>query len=227
MDRLLPIIRSRFKKHWKAIACQIYAVNSEENSKRGFLFDLGKIDVPGMVDILGRLKKEGIIRRDLMIVKVKEDFFILNPSKFQSGGNEIVVDVSESLEKPRKIEDLREIRKMLEIVRNQILKLKEEEISVNVLEVPENVCIPTIFGYLINYPIIYYLNPQSDSNCLSLVDLTIHQVISYNEILVSFSIPSEIFSSDLSIQKTIKNFLSNFPNHEIKTFTANYPTIVL
>ena len=191
------------------------------------MFDLGKIDVPGMVDILERLKKKGFIGKDLMIVEVKEDFFILNPSKFQSGGREIVVDVSENLEKPRKIEDLREVREMLEVVRVQILRFKEGNISVNVLNIPVNFCVPTIFGFLINYPIIYYLNPQSDSNCLSLVDLTIHQVISQDEILISFSVPSDIFSTDFSIQKTIKNFLTNFQNYEIKTFTANYPTIVL
>jgi hypothetical protein len=219
------IIKSRFKKHWKTIACQIQAVNGVGNPKRGFLFDCGRVDCPAIVEMVEELKGAGVVTRDLMVVEVGGDVFILNPGKFCVGEEKIVVDVSGKLEKPRKVEELREIQAVLDEVSSQILKLADGGSSLKRLEIPDGFSIPTIFGFLINYPILYYLD--SDSNCLSLVDLQISQVFSDETLLISFSVPSDILSNDPQTRQSIETFLSHFQNHETKTFTANHPTIVL
>lgn len=227
MESLYPVVRSRFKKHWKAIACQIHVVNCDENPKRGFLFDCGAIDVPKIVDVVEKLKREALVRKDIAVVKVKEDIFILNPQKFQHENSKFVVDVSGSLEKPKKIEDLKEIDRMLSAVREQLMA---SGISLITLNISDDCCVPTIFGYLINYPILYYHQPDDDANCLSLIDLEIHQVTTRSETLISFSVPREIFTNDIEMRTEIEKFLHYFQNndnYQIKTFTANYPTIVL
>lgn len=213
------------------IACQIYAVNRDENPKRGFLYDCGGVgDIGSLLKVLLAMKELSLVGKDILIALVKEDIFILNAKKFQRNAVDdvIVVDVSGSLSAPRRIEVSIAFEGMFHSISEQLRVADKDKVLR--MEIRDDWCVPMIFGHLIAYPILYYQNPAEDTNCIGLIDLVIHQVITKNETLISFSVPSLIYNSDKNIQETIDRFLHNFQHHDdhqIKTFTANNPTVVL
>lgn len=223
MERLCAVVREHFKKHWRMIASQIHAVNSDGNPKRGFLYDCGMINVDVLTKLIKKLKQESLIGKDIVVVSVREDIFILNTTKFHQESHHVVIDISGRLTKPTRMDAMTD---MFVRINEQLKAL--QGFAVVDLKLDETWCIPTIFGYLINYPILYYL--QGDENCLSLVDLQVFQVTMKNEALVSFSTPSEIYQHDSSVKEVIDSWLQNFRSDDdfsVKSFIANYPTVVL
>lgn len=224
MERLCQITKLRFKKHWKTIACQIHSVNDHLNPKRAFLFDCGKVEIEKLREHMKALKAENLVSKDIAIVQVQEDIFILNVSKFHQKSSHVLVDVTESLPEPEVISsDF--IFGMLKTIDNQLLTSSVDDV-IDLL-VKEDWCIPTIFGYFINYPILYFL--RSEGNCLSCVDLQVHQVSTHHEILISFSVPSKLVENNKNIQQTINSWLQHFNDDvfSVRSFNANYPTIIL
>lgn len=228
MEGFCSIVRSRFRKHWRAIACQLHAVSDSQNIKRGFLFDCGAANIESLSDLVATLRTNNLIGEEISIVIVKDDIFILNIQKFYHENKHDVIDISGSLEKPIIIEDLTCITEMFRDIDKQLKSFAKNN-SLK-LEIKTDWCVPTIFGYLINYPVLYYLRPGEDDNCLSSIDLKVHQVISDNQTLISFSIPTEIYEENLNMQRNIETWLRSFQKsdeHFIKTFTANNPTVIL
>ena len=226
MDRLSSVVKSRFKKNWKQIVCQIVAVNDACNPKRGFLFDCGAGDVGKLTQLLQELKCESLINNKIVLVVVHEDIFILNPHKFEDEIPPVVVDVSGSLEVPRKFAcDV--VTSMFEEVKKQI---RSSTAGLIKLEIAENWSVPTIFGYLINYPVLYFLNPNDDANNLCSVELQVYQITSDDQTLISFSVPKAIIDQDEDVQQSITSWLLHFQSHadfKIKMFTATHPVVVL
>lgn len=231
MERLYAIVRKYFKKHWRMIASQIHAVNSVGNPKRGFLYDCGAINVDALIKLIKKLKEESLIGKDIVVASIKEDIFILNTTKFHQESRHVIIDISGSLTKPTRMDAMTDmfvrINEQLEAFQGSDVVDLKLGLKLN-LKLDETWCIPTIFGYLINYPILYYL--KGDENCLSLVDLQVFQVTSNNDILVSFSVPSEIYQNDSNVKEVIDSWLQSFQNGDyfsVKSFIANYPTVVL
>lgn len=209
------------------IACQIQAVNDAANPKRAFLFDCGSADLKVLSKLIVKLKEQNQISKHIALVAVKEDIFILNKRKFLEESCHVVVDVSGSLVGPKRIDNSNDMNVMFMEIRKQIESFVEE---MSVLEVNEIWCVPTIFGYLINYPILYYQHPGDASNCLSFVELKAYQIKSSGQTLISFSVPSQIDEKDLKVQEVINNWLNSFRNSDkfhIETFSSNYATVVL
>lgn len=222
MERLCAIVRKYFKKHWRMIASQIHAVDSDGNPKRGFLYDCGTINVDALMKLIKKLKEEHLIGKDIFVASVREDIFILNKTKFHQQSRHVVIDISGSLSSPTRMDAMTDtfIR-----ISEQVKAFQGSDVVD--LRVDETWCVPTIFGYLINYPNLYYL--KGDENCLSLVDLRVFQVTTNNDILVSFSVPSEIYQ-DSSVREVIDSWLQYFQNDDnfsVESFIANYPTVVL
>jgi hypothetical protein len=219
------IIKSYFKKHWKTIALQIEVVNDIFNPKHAFLFDCCAVDVDKLNGMIEKLKSDEFISKEIKIVALKEDFFILNTKKFQHKTNHVIIDASGRLKKPEIKESL-EVQEMLDDIRSQIIA-KQDELMIN-LDMKETWSGPTIFGYLINYPILYFVD--DDENCLSLIDLKVHQIKIKDEILISFSVPSEIHDNNLIVKQAISSWLSFFhksDHFKIEIFDANHSSVIL
>lgn len=233
MDRLSSVVKSRFRKHWRTISCQIRAVNDDGNPKRGFLFDCGTLDVEKLVDLVRRLKKDSLIAREVTVAVVKEDIFILNTRKFQSDMPgccpivSIVINVSGSLKSPEKVNS-----GSVESIFNEITSqlINNIEADVITLNLDDNWSVPTIFGFLIGYPVLYCLQPEQEDNNLSFVELLVFQVLMQTEVLISFSIPKAIHDQDTQARDSIEHFLRHFQNgtdFEVKSFAATHPVVIL
>lgn len=226
MDNLCAIVRSLYTKHWKQIAYQIHAVNDPNNPKRGFLFDCGSADVTILAKLLVILEEANEICKYVFLAAVKEDIFILNKRKFNEETSHIIVDVSGNLNAPKLIENFETSNGMFAKIRSQ---LKSNQEKFTQLEIEEDWCIPTVFGYLINYPILYYQNPSDDSNCLDFVELKVFQVKSKDQTLISFSVPVELYEQSPDIQDLINDWQTNFQNGEfqIEAFISKHATVIL
>lgn len=228
MESFCSIVRPRFRKHWRAVSCQIHAVNNNENPKRGFLFDCGAANVDILIDLVVKLKDKKLIDENILVAVVKDDIFILNVKKFTQESFHVVIDISGSLEKPKIFEDSSLTNEMFQDLNNQIRSSDRKNLTQ--LEIKAGWCVPTVFGYLINYPALYYYKPGDDTNCLSLIDLSVHQIITSDLTLISFSVPTELYDKSQIVRERIETWLHNFQNNDefvIKTFIANYPIVIL
>lgn len=227
MENICAIVRSLYKKHWKQIAYQIQTVNDPVSPKRGFLFDCGSVDVKTLAKLLVMLAEANEISKDVFLAAVKEDIFILNKRKFSEESSHIIVDVSGNLNAPRQIENFETFNGMFAEIRSQIDSNQEKFTQ---LKIEEGWCIPTIFGYLINYPILYYQSPNDDSNCLDFVELKVFQFKSKDQTIISFSVPIELYEQSTAIQESINDWQKNFRSNaefRIETFSSKHATVIL
>lgn len=227
MDRVSSLVKSFFKKHWSMISAQIKAVNHDSNPKRGFLFDCETPDCEKLVNLVRILKNDGLIAREVIVAVVKEDIFILNYRKLTDPTSFVVVDVSGCLKLPEKVVS-DPFEKMFDDIKRQLSSDNEDHLVT--LNIKADWCISTVFGYLIGYPILYYLRPDEDNNNLSYVELLVFQVFAKAGILISFSIPRLIHEQNTKARDSIETFLIYYrksSDYDVKSMFAIHPVVVL
>lgn len=211
------------------IYIQIEAINEIGNPKRGFLFDCCAVDHEKIHKMLKNLQNCNLISSEIIVVDLNSDVFIVNKSKFTDNSTEaIFIDISENLNNPKLLESSETIGHELDRIRNQIISHKEE--SILKFDSSEFSSPPTLYGFLINYPVLYFHHQSSDGNCLSYKNLKVFQVIINKLILLSFSIPESLFNHCDSIKKSINDFLVFYEDKkccEVNISIANYPRVVL
>jgi len=70
-----------------------------------------------------------------------------------------------------------------------------------------NLC--TMFGLLLDYPIVYYFDPSKDVTSLNNEDLVVF-TLQYNQAKVtSFSIPHKVYTENADVNKYISNWISD------------------
>ena len=216
-------------KQIRHISNQFQAVNQENLLKYAFLYDCGNVDVASIKQVIKILSQRRLISSDVRIVTLSQDFFILNINKIlgRENSSKFVIDVSGSNDKPMLVpqDKMNSFNDMFEGIRKQ-LTLNNDEIIAD-----DNWCVTSIFGYLINYPVLYYLPNNIDSNCLGHIDLKVFQILLQDDIVISFSIPLDIFNDNEAIQCHIAAYLKNYQNYsnkyQIKSFIANHSHVNL
>lgn len=208
------------------IALQIAAVNDLNVPKNSFLFDYGTVDVEVLKNILNELKLQKLICHDVKIVTLELEIFIVNVKKIIAGCilsiNLNIIDVGKNLEMPKIIH---KYNKIAEIFDEIVEKLK---CNAEIIELGSygSIC-PTLYGFLINYPVLYFCD--TEENCLSDVELKVFQIKTSNHVLISFSVPLEIYYKNTKIQENIKCYLDKFTSNDysIKTFNTTECNVVL
>ncbi|KAL7028776.1 hypothetical protein ACKWTF_005991 [Chironomus riparius] len=216
-------------KQIRHISNQFQAVNDENLLKNSFLYDCGNVDVASIKQVLNVLRQRRLISSDITVVTLSQDILILNVKKIleRENSSKFVIDVSGSNDKPMLVpqDKMNSFNVMFEEIRKQ-LKLNNYDIISD-----DNWCITSIFGYLINYPVLYYLPNNIDSNCLSHIDLKVFQILLNDDIVISFSIPLDIFNDNEAIQCHIAAYLKTYQNYsnkyQIKSFIANHSHVNL
>lgn len=215
-----------WNKHLKLITNQIHYVNI--GFKVGFLWDIGnRIEYKLILDILNDLKKHKHISDDVILFILDDNYIIVNSRKLSVICNEptsiTFIDCSESLKLPL----------LLNGMPNDILQKLRTQLS-NTIEycemVVDDVCVPTVFGILIGYPVVYWYNTElSNENCLSNIDLIIYQSIQDEDVLIqSFSVP-KILHDVPQIQNALREWKIKVQNSNLylKSFIANLEKAIL
>jgi hypothetical protein len=225
----------KFAKH---IVTQIRVVNEQEFPKSGYLFDCFAADVDLVSKILERLHSCRLIGDELRVVIVQQDIFVLNIKKVVESvlDSYIFVDVSGNLQNPCLLNDdtKNSVILMLENVNAQLKQHAKHQNTIE-LQLKDEWSIATIFGYFLNYPIIYYDKVAID-NCLSMIDLKVFQVSVDDDVIISFSVPLEILSSNNSsnnCDSRISTFLERLPikndepHYRVNSFITNHTHVNL
>lgn len=227
MNHLSLIVKSHFKKRWKTIVCQVKAVNDIRNPKRGFLFDCEAARIEKLSQLVVELKQGNLVGDDIVLATVKDDVFILNTSKFITKQVFVVIDVSGRLKEPQVIDFSKQTVTFDTIDRQLTSQTCNQVVH---LEVHDDWSLPTIFGYLIGYPILYYVQSNEETNNLGFVELTVIQIHHDNDLLFSFSVPKLIHDQDANVRMSLLTWLLPFRNDnnfEVKTFNATHSNVVL
>lgn len=223
------IVKKYYKKHWRLISIQIAALIDATNPKRAFLFDCTRVDETKLSSLIANLRNENFVTNDITLVLAHSDYFIVNRAKFhETLTTSIFIDISGECSSPRLLASSEAIQRNLVDIQKAILSHESDELLR--LELDEAHSPPTIFGFLINYPILYYHQQAHEANCLSHKNLKVFHVTTCNQLLMSFSVPESLFNQCEHIRKSIETFLAHYEHsgeHVVESFIANYPDVVL
>ena len=155
------------------LACDVLLVDA--GLKTSFLFDYACVSGDTLNNFVMGIRKEMLVKNKLIVAKVEEDIFICNLQMTRQRVEDLtIVDVSGNLKEPVLVDD-RASNKILQAMVSEIEGCLEQNRSNSHLDIQlsEFVNRTTAFGYLLDYPVLYWYetNTGCDKNCLSMVPL--------------------------------------------------------
>lgn len=217
IDYLISNFKRKFKNKLHQIAVQLYYVSC--GIKSGFLWDFGgAVDIEWIESLLKSMKKTNLVRIDLIARQINEEIFIINSEFLKVRDIPVFIDVTKNLENPKIIN--KSTNTSIEIM----LKWIESNVAKNMtaVKIPDEICLTSLIGYLIGYPVVYWLDTQlSDDNCLGNVTIKVFQSIHEgNVILSSFSVP-EMLVDNYEIQWAVKLWNDRQVSNSLSVTTFN------
>jgi hypothetical protein len=224
-DVISRLIGKKFRKFSFAMAIQIKVVNNPLTPKSSFLIDFGPRNVDLLKEILSELKTQKLIEDNLTIATLESEIFIINTKKVMERNCESfhIIDISDEVSKPQLISDKLFFFESVEKIKEKLSENRGSEL-IDLGSFGFNS--PTIFGFLINYPVLYFC--KTENNCLSNRELKVFQIHDdENHILISFSVPLEILNENQVICDDINKFLEGFQSYQIKSFITSQENVIL
>lgn len=203
--------------------------------KPSFLWDIpARVDRSLIHSAIDLLKQRKTISRSIKVLILADDLFIFNAVEIELLFSNLLevkfVNCSPTLESPEIFENRKDIFDLIGTMMNNIRENKSNDVLT--IEGSPDWCFPTLFGFLLGYPVVYW-SSSSDNN-LSNHNLVLCKISFSNqdlglnlENIFSFTFPSNLplllyvecwrkklnerFSGDLSMTVT----------------TVSYPLIVL
>lgn len=158
--------------------------------KPSLLFDYAILDLKNAGSLLKGFVAKGLISRPLDALKVGEDILfadfnlLVNCLKKSIEAEEFtLIDISGKLQEPRVLENetakrvKKQCCKILEILQHES---EDSDRTTQLVDLScygdEHWCVPSVFGFLLGYPVIYWCDQTSEQNCLSMVPLNRYTV---------------------------------------------------
>uniref|UniRef100_A0A8D8H0I2 UPF0739 protein C1orf74 n=1 Tax=Culex pipiens TaxID=7175 RepID=A0A8D8H0I2_CULPI len=192
-----------------ALAQQLHSI--ERGLKTGFIWDFACFSAAQANDLLTKLKEAKLVKNSLLAFQIGEDFGFLDGSRIDEikFGNFAFIEISKHLNCPVVVEkssqNSQTIQQTLNSIHAQIQHSIPNEILTLVFDSTVH-CIPTVFGLLIGYPVVYWFDvAQSDQNCLSGVPLTVFQVGWRPQSGPNITTPAVSFSVPCSVLEIVQN----------------------
>lgn len=180
----------KWKKYFKSLSFNVLAVLM--SIKRSYIWDIGpKIErETEIIEFVNKVNE--VLKENLQVLFLNMDISISNskntplPPIFIDISNEIPKIINEQHQK--------------EIFKKQNGKLQNlENLKLNLV----GVCVPSMIGFLIGYPIIYWFN--YDKFFLDGIELKVYKIFLFNNLVMSFSFP-RIFENDNVVIKVISEW---------------------
>ena len=171
----------------------------------------------------------------------EEDIIIINTEFVLSNlddNNTLLVDISSDLKEPRVLTDQAAMTFINQMVSSTIMQLKSKTQTCSFqLQTEATWNISTLFGILLNYPVVYYYSDFSDcTNCLGHVDLCSHKLLlqlddqTDPKLIYSFTYPVKL--REMCADKTemwTQKLMQQFPSFRftLETTTVNLDVVLL
>ena len=213
--------------------------------KPSLLFDYAVVDITNAGHLIEALAAEGLIPYTLDVLKVGEDIFFADLENLVSHLKKTVeseeltlIDISEKLQEPRVLETevsrrvLKQFARIVEVLEQKLnngtLNMSQKNKTArnsevvdlnNVSNGEENWCVPSVFGFLLGYPVIYWCDQASEFNCLNMVPLHRYTVNLKESSLISHSQMWKNFYSSSLIQAG-SDRVESCDDHTVFSFTG-------
>ncbi|CAL1527665.1 unnamed protein product [Lymnaea stagnalis] len=211
-NALVRIFGKRAKNSWKSAVLDFKMV--DHGIKMTCLFDRWLVCAKEMIDFVTSLHNQGLIKNPIGVLAVGVDVIIYNEKSFQHTfsvniSSVLFVDITSTLKQPTLINEGK-VLKTKEVLIEFLSKVcpnDDRTMSVNNMEISEELNVPTLFGLLLGYPIVYWYDRSvGEDNCLTSHSLTLFQVKGYlsnkdltkdsseqSHVIFSFSAPQNLF----------------------------------
>lgn len=180
VDEWEKVIKSSLKKgtnskHIKVLSCNLIAVNI--GLKPCYLWDVPvKLDIYKINQVLSALKASKLLSENVVTFELSGDYFSCNLKEIENLFDHLsetkFVDCSLQLDTPKVIENWsrihQSIKEFMIIIRENFNK------EVFAMEEKTHWCSPTLYGFLLGYPYVYW--SSSTENNLSLNPLYLFKV---------------------------------------------------
>lgn len=234
IDGIKDIIKGHLSRKWNSavtgLATHIFYV--ECGIKTGFIWDVGPpIDLASIIKIMTDLIRTNLISHHLRVLRILDDFCILNIQSYLNINLDDItfVNITSTLSQPQ-ICSFSVLTPFIAAFNQQIKNFQiSEEILLDVVT-DNSVCIPTLFGLVAGFPIIYYYDPLvSDKNCLANIPLNIYQIWFRNEILL-FSVSCPLKLIEINLKNKIEQWKGSVLRNNdlvLKIFQETLSVVIL
>ena len=224
------------RKRWETIAANVISVNW--GVKEAYLFDQGTIDAETILKFLATAQEAHLVSQldvldlgDLFVVHTMRLAKLCRSDQEENFRRVALVDVSPSLEQPYLVTGSKRgvLTDQLRVFTDSLLSALScsttgvHRAKLIALESPSLMPLCAIFGYLLSYPVVYWINetdPRS-TNCLGMVNLRRYSVaMSTRELkdqtVLSFTVP-EILKEP--VKKEMSQWKHQFPSKDTEDYT--------
>ena len=214
--------RLKISRRWKELALNLSFIC--RGIKPGVLWDLGNVDIPRLLELR-------IILQDIFVLDISGDFFLSSRKCFNKHYQKLesnfptVIDISKNLPEPglATVESEQKVRNDFRYLLSQINDSDEDVIDMNI---GDGINVTTMFGLLLDYPVVYYYDTNKEGNCLANRDLTVYKIGSTNLWPISFSVPTNLLPQT-NIPEWLDNLRTSFSDLDIKSESVNLPFVAM
>lgn len=206
----------KWRNYLRAIGVQLLAVII--GIKPGFLWDIGPIPEMYQVEKVIQMINLCFTRKaslELFVLEINQDTCVCC-TKLNTPV--AVIDVSKHLKTPIFKEDQT----------NVVKKLNEKFENIkDGLSIDDQICIPTLVGFVLGYPILYWYDAASDGDtCLSGINLRVFQISFLENIVMSFSVPESLVGLK-EVQIVLNDWEKNLSKGLISSFNRTLERVIL
>lgn len=235
VDEWEKVIKSSLKKgtnskHINVLSCNLIAVNI--GLKPSYLWDIPvKLDIYKINQVLSALKASKLLSENVVTFELSGDYFSCNLKEIENLFDHLsetkFVDCSLQLDTPKVIENCSSIHQSIKefmIIREHFNK------DFFAVEEKTNWCLPSLYGFLLGYPYVYW--SSSTENNLSLHPLLLFKVNYSSDSLKLDSVYSFTAPTCVAVSSHVDGWLAKlkekFPGLvTMTTSSVSYLSVVL
>lgn len=236
VDEWEQVIKSSLKKgtnskHIKVLSCNLIAVNI--GLKPSYLWDIPvKLDIYKINQVLSALKASKLLSENVVTFELSGDYFSCNLKEMENLFDHLsetkFVDCSLQLNTPKVIENLSGIHQSIKECMIYIRENANKEYFA--MEEKTHWCSPSLYGFLLGYPIVYW--SSSTENNLSLNPLFLFKVSYSSDSLKIESVYSFTAPTCVAVNSHVECWLARlndkFPGLvTMTTSTVSHMSVVL
>lgn len=235
VDEWEKVIKSSLKKgtnskHINVLSCNLIAVNI--GLKPSYLWDIPvKLDIYKIKQVLSALKASKLLSENVVTFELSGDYFSCNLKEIKNLFDHLsetkFVDCSFQLDTPKVIENWSSIHQSIK----EFMIIREHfNQDFFVMEEKTNWCLPTLYGFLLGYPYVYW--SSSTENNLSLNPLLLFKVNYSSDSLKLDSVYSFTAPTCVAVSSHVDGWLARLKEKlpglvTMTTSSVSYLSVVL
>uniref|UniRef100_A0A8D8Z6D3 Uncharacterized protein n=1 Tax=Cacopsylla melanoneura TaxID=428564 RepID=A0A8D8Z6D3_9HEMI len=199
---------TKHQRHYRTFLTNLYCVFS--GYKCGYLIDKVSVERDTILNIVQQIVLLELFLCHIRIVIINEDIVVLNVESFLNhlSTKQVFINVSSELSYPVLLtEDTQEVIQIKTFL-HKTFNNTEPEVKITIVE-QGNLCVPTLVGLLLNFPIVYWHREDFDFNS---VPLSVYKIMITPQSMGCSSQMMELYSFSSPVQFDNDTLVRQFVN---------------